>query len=42
MEWIPNEMMELPDGPDLETLERILEEFEDNDEVQEVFTNLAN
>ncbi len=41
MEWIPNETMELPQGVDLETLERILEEFVDNDEVQEVFTNLA-
>ncbi len=41
MEWIPSETMELPQGADLETLERILEEFEDNDEVQEVFTNLA-
>jgi transcriptional/translational regulatory protein YebC/TACO1 len=40
MEWIPNEMVTFPEGPDGESLEKILEEFEDNDEVQEVFTNL--
>ncbi len=41
MEWIPNEIMPYPEGTDGEQLEKILEDFEDNDEVQEVFTNLA-
>ncbi len=41
MEWIPNETMELAEGSERDTLEKLLEDFEDNDEVQEVFTNLV-
>ena len=41
MEWVPNETVAFPEGADGEALEKLLEDFEDNDEVQEVFTNLA-
>ncbi|PIR37257.1 MAG: YebC/PmpR family DNA-binding transcriptional regulator [Candidatus Zambryskibacteria bacterium CG10_big_fil_rev_8_21_14_0_10_42_12] len=39
-EWIPNDTMELEDV-DLEKLERLVDELEDNDEVQSVYTNVS-
>ncbi len=39
MEWVPNDTMDLEDA-DLETLQKIVEELEDNDEVQNVYTNV--
>lgn len=39
MEWTPNSTMELGDE-DLATLEKLVEELEDNDEVQNVYTNV--
>lgn len=41
VEWIPKETMELTNEEDGSTLEKILEDFDDNEEVQEVFTNIA-
>ncbi len=40
MEWIPNMTTELSDE-DLQTLDKIVTDLEDNDEVQKVFTNAA-
>jgi YebC/PmpR family DNA-binding regulatory protein len=40
MEWVPNMAMELADA-DLKTLDTLVTELEDNDEVQKVFTNVA-
>lgn len=38
MEWVPNMTTPLEDA-DLETLEKLVAELEDNDEVQNVYTN---
>ncbi len=38
MEWVANSTIPLEDS-DLETLQKIVEELEDNDEVQNVYTN---
>ena len=37
--WIPNTMLSLSDE-DMEKAEKVIDELEDNDEVQEVFTNI--
>lgn len=39
-EWIPTQTMEISDQATYDGLEKLLESFEDNDEVQEVFTNI--
>lgn len=40
MEWVPNMTTELSEE-DLQTLDKIVTDLEDNDEVQKVFTNAA-
>jgi transcriptional/translational regulatory protein YebC/TACO1 len=39
-DWIPIQFVENVGESDLNNLEKILEDFEENDEIQEVFTNL--